>query len=322
MDKDTNDIKTVSELTNEVDDVLHNKDGDDKKEKYTETNETKTTLLDKIKTMIKTKKEASAKADDTSDDDTTDDKGSDKQGDNVPEAFVVAATEAGWSEQQIADFASDYTDEELLEHVQYIKESSETPAKEQDSSQEKDDKDEEKKDDNKDGDTKDGEKDLIIKELRDRITKLEDANEKNSEKEQSDILIKRATKATEILDKLSETFPIFGVFEKGKPNSLPRFPNGDIIPNSPQNKARNQVWHLAEKLTNAGEDFEVALSVAINAFKGANLEKSVKRNLIKSLKRSEKKLSAKHSSHDAVHKAKSGADVVKQVMDKYGNNKS
>jgi hypothetical protein len=325
MPDDIKDIKSVSDITSDVDSVLN--DGDNKvvndKDKLNDTNDTKINMLEKVKNLIKGKKDALATNDssDQNNNDNQDDAAANPDGDkDVPEAFIDAATTAGWSEQEIADFASDYTNDELLGHIEYITKSSEKPAKEQDDSQNKDDKDGENKDGTKDGSDKD-DKDVLIEELRDRITKLESANEKSSEKEQADDLVKKATRATDVLDKLSETFPVFGVFEKGKPNSLPRFPDGTIIPNSPANKARNQVWQLASTLESAGEDFEVALSIAINAFKGANLEKTVKRNLISSLKRSEKKLSAKHSSHDPVHKAKSGADVVRQVMNKYGNNK-
>jgi len=128
-----------------------------------------------------------------------------------------------------------------------------------------------------------------------------------------------ASRATKLMDEQSKKFEIFGIYEAGKPNSMPRFPVGRLVPSSPQMKARNEVWGLALDLNEkAGMDFEQALSTSLNAFKGKNLAKDVKRNLIKDLKKSEKKLSAKHSSHEQVKTGLSGPDVIREVGKKHG----
>lgn len=287
---------------------------DEQQSEQKEVDDTKVSIVDKIKNIIRRKP----------DNDTTDDAdanaGTDDgadEGTDVPADFTTAALKAGMTVQQIKDFTSDYTDAELLEQIPYLlaQVSENSDESEQLSQKEAGDaQDAEKKDDErKSGDT--DEKDEKIKLLEERLAKVEKGQETSTAKEAQDRFISMASRATKRMDELSKEFEVFGIYEK-----LPRFPhNNQIIPTSPQAKARNEVWGLACDLTNKAEmDFDVALEVSINAYKGKNLANDVKRNLVKDLKKSEKRLSAKHSAHESVKSDLSGPDVIREVGKKHG----
>ncbi|GAF79918.1 unnamed protein product, partial [marine sediment metagenome] len=232
------------------------------------------------------------------------------------------ALKAGWAEQDIEEWASDYTDDELREYAKDLtspsedSDKSEQPSKKEGDTQQK----VEKKDDDK---TKDSEKDSEAKDeeirlLKERLDKVEKGQKKSTDRDAEDKFISMASRATKLMDEQSKKFEIFGIYEGGKPTSMPRFPDGRVVPSSPQMKARNEVWGLALSLEKTGMDFDTALSTSLDAFKGRNLAKDVKRNLIKDLKKSEKRLSAKHSSHEQVKTGLSGPDVIKEVQKKHG----
>jgi len=275
---------------------------DERQDETKETNETKTGIVDKIKSIIK-----------GNTDNTVDSKGSDSDGDDIPDEFTEAALKDGWTEEQIKEWASDYTDDELREYAKDLAPLSGIKGdsdKSEQSSKEGDTQQSIKKDDK----VKDDAKDEVIAKLTERLDKLEKGQEKNIERDAQEKLASQASRATQVMDELSKEFEVFGTFDK-----LPRFPDGSIVPSSPQCKARNEVWGLVLDLhEKAGMDFEQALSTSLDAFKGKNLVKDVKRNLIKDLKKSEKQLSAKHSSHEQVKTGLSGAEVIREVQKKHG----
>lgn len=281
-----------------------------------ETSEKKPTIFETIKNIIRRKPDdGTADADDNSDSgDGTD--GSASAGENIPAQFTEAAVNAGMSPEQIAEFASDYTDAELLEQIPTLKAqvSENSDKSEQLSKKEAGDtqKDAGNKDDDK---VKDDAKDEEIKLLKERLDKVEKGQLQNSEKELQNQFVSRATAANKRMDELSKEFEIFGTYK-----TLPRFPhNNAIIPTSPQAKARNEIWYLAEDLhIKAGMDFDKALDISLDAFKGKHLTADVKRNLVKDLKRSEKRLSAKRSSHEAVKTDLSGPELIREVGKKHG----
>jgi hypothetical protein len=76
---------------------------------------------------------------------------------------------------------------------------------------------------------------------------------------------------------------------------------------------------LAYDLTiKAGIHFDKALEISVNAFKGKNLAKDVERNLVRDLKANEKRLSAKHTSHESVKTNMTGVDIIRSVGKKHG----
>lgn len=280
--------------------------------KQSETSEKKPGIFETIKNIIRRKPD-----DGTADADDDSDGGGDTDGsttveENIPAQFTEAAINAGMSSEQIAEFASDYTDAELLEQIPTLKAQVSENSDESEQLSKKEAGDTE----NKDGDgATDDAKDEEIKLLKERLDKVEKGQLQNSEKEVQNQFVSRATAANKRMDELSKEFEVFGTYK-----TLPRFPhNKAIIPTSPQAKARNEVWGLAEDLhTKAGMDFNTALDISLDAFKGKHLTADVKRNLVKDLKRNEKQLSAKRSSHEAVKTDLSGPDLIREVGKKHG----
>lgn len=239
-----------------------------------------------------------------------------KEGEIIPDDFTNAALNDGWDEETIMAFAADkgdgtpYTNEELLEMIPlFVAEDStkvESPA-------DKVEKTEKKVEDNQDG-----EKDEALQKALARIDALEKAQGKVNEETEQQKLSNLDKRASQIFDETSKEFEIFGTSDK-----LPTFPagpkKGQLIPNSPAMKARIEVWGLAHDLhSKAGMDFDNAMSVSLNAFKGKNLAKDVKRNMIKDLKKNEKKLSGKHTTHESSSIIENGPDVIRAVVRKAG----
>lgn len=279
--------------------------------KQSETSEKKTTIFDTIKNIIRRKPDdGTADADDSDGGDGI--VGNASVGENIPAQFTEAAVNAGMSPEQIAEFASDYTDAELLEQIPTLKAQVSENSDESEQLSKKEAGDTKNKDD--DG-AMDDAKDEEIKLLKERLDKVEKGQLQNSEKEVQNQFVSRATAANKRMDELSKEFEIFGTYK-----ALPRFPhNNAIIPTSPQAKARNEVWYLAEDLhIKAGMDFNMALDISLDAFKGKHLTADVKRNLVKDLKRNEKQLSPKRSSHEAMKNDLSGPDVIREVGKKHG----
>lgn len=227
----------------------------------------------------------------------------------VPEEFASAVQEMGWSDDEVLDFILDegksiYTNEELIEMIPMLKGEDSTEVEEISDNPEKDETKE-----TKDEDSQDDEK----KELLARIEALEKAQGKQKEDDKKQEVSNLVQRASQVFDNTSKEFEVFGTTEK-----LPKFPDGRIIPNSPQMKARSEVWSIGTKLYNSGLDFDSAMSVAIDAYKGKNLSKEIERNVIKGLKKREKKLSGKRVRHESVNTEMSGPEVVKEILKKHG----
>lgn len=280
-----------------------------------ETSEKKPTIFETIKNIIRRKPDdGTADADDDSDGGGGTDDGADSTsvGKDIPAQFTEAAIAAGMNAEQISEFASDYNDAELLEQIPTLKAQVSENSDESEQLSKKETGDTENKDDSK---STDDAKDEEIRLLKERLDKVEKGQLQNSENEVQNQLVSRATAANKRMDELSKEFEIFGMYK-----TLPRFPhNKAIIPTSPQAKARNEVWGLADDLhIKAGMDFDMALNISLDAFKGKHLTADVKRNLVKDLKRNEKQLSAKRSSHEAVKTDLTGPELIREVGRTHG----
>lgn len=291
--------KTVSEVTNEEVTEIKEVNEESKTEEQKEAVEKKG-IFDTIKSFVTGKKEQV----------------NDEPGDTIPAQFIEAAEAAGLTEQQIIDFATkgndgkEYSDEQLLSQIPYLKQPDSETAKVVESETKK----EVVKELKKEGEKEQSDTEKKLADALTRIEQLETSDKQKLEQNSQQRLVAQATRVTSALDDLSKEYGVFATYE-----SLPRFPNGMIIPNSPANVARNQVWGLTQDLVTAGKDFETSLQIAISSYKGQNLEKDAQRNVIKDLKRNEKRLTPKHSSHEkTVTKPESGADVVRQAGKKHG----
>lgn len=254
--------------------------------------EAKKSTVDKIKDLVKSVVSPDSKEE--------------KEGELIPGDFSAAASKLGWTDQDITEFSSDYSDDELLEMIPtLLGENSVETEKASDKTDDKSETKETKGEDSQD--------DEATKKLLERIDALEKGQGVAKEKEDKQELDNRVHRASQMFDETSKEFEVFG-----KTEDLPVFPDGHIIPTSPQMKARTEVWDVAVSLNKAGMDFDNALSVSLNAYKGKNLSADVKRNIIKDLKKSEKKLSGKHTSHESQATITNGPDVIREVVRRAG----
>ena len=279
------------EVNNEQEEVQEKVDEikeDNKQE--TEKPESKESVISKIGGMVKNFVSGDSEVDET-------------KGKIIPEEFTEAATKAGWTEDDITEFTSDYTDEELKEMIpSLIVEDSKELENPADKIPEK----VEKK-------VEDSQEDEKTQKLLERIEALEKTQGKSQEETEQQKLKGLVHQASQMFDETSKEFEVFG-----KTEELPTFPDGRIVSTSPQMKARNEVWDLAFTLHKSGMDFDSAMSVSLNAYKGKNLAKDVKRSIIKDLKQHEKKLSGKHTSHESTSTVEYGPDVIREVARRAG----
>jgi hypothetical protein len=226
-----------------------------------------------------------------------------EEGELISEKFIAAASELGWDDETIKEFAADYKDEELDEMIPFLdvekSQQEEVPVKEDEK------KPQEKKSDKEESE----ELKAMRQELADLKKEFGAVKEDKAAKEQVDL----ANRVDSIFDKASEKFEVFG-----KTEELPKFPagprKGELIPTSPAYKARTDVFGVAAKLLAGGSSVDEAMKDALDWYKGKNLEKDVKRNLVKDLKSKEKKLSAKRMGKETVKVYKDDDEEKSEVV--------
>lgn len=252
----------------------------------------------------------------------------DEQGDEIPDEFTEAARKMNWSDEDTMSFAAGLqknekgewieveggkplSNEVLLEMIPSLTGADAAKADETAGTTEIQEETVEKKVE----DSQEGEE---LKQALTRIAALEEkqgiSEKESAEEEQASFV----NKASDLFDKVSEEFEVFG-----KTDDLLKFPhNGQIIPTSPQMKARNEVWDIAHQLKEAGMPGDKALEFSLNAYKGAHLAIETKRNVIKDLKTREQKLGGKRVSHEVVDgnhgKELSGPEVIAEVARRHG----
>ena len=239
----------------------------------------------------------------------------DEEGDLIPEEFIKAAKATGWSDEDIAEFASEYTDEELKEQIAFLEEETQEQAKELEKEAETSETETSKL-------TKNADVQELVKQIKAEVTaefeaKFGKITEQDEQRQAQDTL----DRVSRSFDAASKEFEVFG-----KTDELPRFPagqrKGQLIPTSPQFKARSEVYDTANLLMSAGQSTEDAMEIALSAYKGRHLAADVKRSVIKDLKRSEKQVSAKRSGKEAVKtyadEDDRKVDVVKELARRSG----
>lgn len=227
---------------------------------------------------------------------------------DVPDEFTKAARALNWSDEDTIKFTEEYTNEQLIEMIPSLL--GEAPAKAEKTS----DKTKETKSETKTKvDTNSQEDDKLTQAL-DRITALESERDGRSEKSAAEEQASFNQRASDIFDEASKDFEVFG-----KTDDLPKFPDGRLIPTSPQMKARLEVYERAEQLKEAGMPGDEALELSLNAYKGANLSVETKRNVIKDLKKREETLSGKRVSHEVAATGDlTGPQILQAVARKHG----
>lgn len=302
-ENETEQTAEQAEGTQEVQEQeVQNTDTTGTETKETETKEEtkekpKETIIEKIGSMVQHAKEVLSG---NSDADMTD----------VPDEFTKVARALNWSDEDTKKFTEDYTNEQLLEMIPSLTGADTAKVDENAKTSDTTKSDSEKK-------VEDSQEDEGRQELLDRITELEKAQGIRDERSEKEKFEGFANKASDLFDKASEEFEVFG-----KTDSLPAFPDGQIIPTSPQMKARVEVWDVANQLKQAGMSDDQALEISLNAYKGQHLAVETKRNVIKELKKNEQRLGGKRTSHETVvggdGKELSGPEVIKEVARRHG----
>lgn len=231
-----------------------------------------------------------------------------EEGDDIPDEFVQAARRMNWSDEETIAYADQYTDAELLEKIPSIL--GEAAVKTDDTSDKVDVIPETKDVKVEDSQDDEGPNQALIN----RLAEIEKKLQIDEEVRKKEELARFDQRASELFDRTSDEFEIFG-----KTDNLPKFPDGRIDPTSPQMKARLEVWGRADQLRAGGMDSDEALSLSLNAYIGSNLKTEAKRSVIKGLKKQEKILRGKSSSHEVADLSNlSGADVIAEVKRRHG----
>lgn len=230
----------------------------------------------------------------------------------APDDFTEAAKAAGWPDDDIRYYAFGQTDEELRELIPYLLEEEEsteqkvTPSATDSETPNPDDELIPK-------DKAEALKEEIRKEFQAEIKELKESKIKTDERQETQRADDRSRIISQVFDEAGKKFKVFG-----KTSELLRFPagskKGQLVPTSPEMKARKEVVEKAAPFIKKGVSVEEAMDFALNWYKGKNLEADIKRNLIKDLKKSEKKLSAKRTSKETVQSFEDEEDYKKQFI--------
>ncbi len=241
-----------------------------------------------------------------------------EEGKDIPDAFTNACLEQGWTKEEITEFASDLDDAALLELIPEI---SVTEEKQEKSEPGKVQAKQEVKAEAADGTAKNEptneELAIVKKELAEIKKQIGEATKERTAKDEA-ILVDTVN---QVFDEASKDFKIFG-----KTEELLKYPagpkKGQFVPTSSAMVARKEVWEKAFPFIQSGIPAKDAMEIALTWYKGAHLEKDVQRNLIKDLKKHEKKLSAKRSGKETVRVFESEeerqAEVVREAARKLG----
>ena len=247
-------------------------------------------------------------------------------GEEISDEFVTAARQMNWSDEDTMAFASGQrqndkgewvasdddiprSDEQLKEMIPSLL--GEDFAKADETSDMTGETESETKEEEAE-DSQDGEE---LKQLREDVADLKERlgvreiESKETEKANFN------QRASDLFDEASKEFEVFG-----KTDDLPKFPhNGEVIPTSPQMKARLEVYGMAQQLKETGMSGAKALEFSLNAYKGANLKVETQRNVIKDLKKREQTLGGKRVSHEATEAANlTGPETVAEVKRRHG----
>ena len=230
-------------------------------------------------------------------------------GEEISDEFVTAARQMNWSDEDTKEFANDFTNEQLKEMIPSLL--GEDSAKADETS----DKTGETESETTETEVEDSQDGEALKEALNRIAVLEEKQGISETESKETEKANFNQRASDLFDEASKEFEVFG-----KTDDLPKFPhNGQVIPTSPQMKARLEVYNNATQLKKAGMSGAKALDFSMNAFIGANLKVETQRNVIKDLKKREQTLGGKRVSHEATEAANlTGPETVAEVKRRHG----
>jgi uncharacterized protein YggU (UPF0235/DUF167 family) len=124
--------------------------------------------------------------------------------------------------------------------------------------------------------------------------------------------------ANEMFDKVAETMPSIGTTAE-----LPKYPNGDLVQTSPEFKARDKIYTRAVNLTKFGMSFRDAMNDSFQWYRGGLVEQELEGNILKKIKKNEKRLSPKGTGKKMTTKYASEqerrAAIVNDIARKHGS---
>ena len=236
-------------------------------------------------------------------------KGTD-EGNDIPDEFTNACLKQGWTEGEIKEFATDLDDAALLSLIPEILEKEEGQEK---SEPGKDQAKQEAKAKAAEEAAKEEPTNKELAALKKELTEIKESI--SASKKDRDVKDEAAMVETvnQVFDEVGKEFEIFG-----KTEELLKYPagpkKGEVVPTSPAMIARADVWDKAVPFIQSGIPVKDAMDIALTWYKGANLEKDVKRNLVKDLKKHSTKLSAKRSGKETVRTFESEEERQAEVV--------
>lgn len=236
----------------------------------------------------------------------------------TPEEFIDAAIDAGWTDEDIETFVKDKTSDELLELVPHLMSSVKQPENETETKVEiiKETKS-----------TEDKEVDVLLERL---LPKLQEklglgevktlTDELKAEREVNSVA-SNLKRADDLMDGLNKEFKEFGLRK-----DMPVYPvgnlKGQLIPISPQFKARSELYGFAVPFMKSGQSIDEAMTNALYAYRGKYLKERTERDLIKDLKNHEKRLSgprtAKEVKKTYANDRDEGIDKIRDILSSQG----
>lgn len=213
----------------------------------------------------------------------------------VPDYFTEAAKAAGFEDEaEIKKLAGDMDEKQLKEFAAAL------VSDEEEEVEEEEQEEVEEKVEDVDADKLQAAVAKIQKDLEAKYSERLNALEEHLKAAEDERTIKedvsRADEADEFFDRAAKKLPVFG-----KTEELMRFPaghkrEGEVIPFGEAFEARNKVWQAAHMFYESGYSWKDSLTEALDWYKGKNLEKDVRDEVVKDLKKNEKRLSAKRTS--------------------------
>jgi len=249
-----------------------------------------------------------------------DPKEKDEEGTDIPDSFTNACLEQGWTEDEIKEFASALDDAALLELIPELSGKEEKQGKSEPGVDQAKQKVKTKAaDDAAKKEPTNEELTIVKKELAEIKKQIGEAAKERTTKEEA-VLVETVN---QVFDEANKDFEIFG-----KTEELLKYPagpkKGQYVPTSPAMVARREVWEKAFPFIQSGIPTKDAMDIALTWYKGAHLEKDVQRNMIKDLKKHEKKLSAKRSCKETLkvyeNEEERQAELVRDAARKAGIN--
>lgn len=240
-----------------------------------------------------------------------------KEGNDIPDEFTNACLKQGWTEAEIREFATDLDDTALLSLIPELLNDDKQESSESDKGQTKQEDKSKATDKSAKQEPTNEELAALKKELAEIKESIGKSDKERTAREEE------ATVQTvnQVFDEVSKDFEIFGKTEELL--KYPAGPNkGQLVPTSPAMIARSEVWDKAVPFIQSGIPVKDAMDIALTWYKGKNLTKDVQRNMIKDLKKHEKKLSAKRSGKETVkvyaNEEERQVEVVREAARKAG----